>query len=308
MPSSDSVDAVVSSRPAPAQCGTPAVVRNGSFTAAARELGLPKSVVSENVKALETRCAVRLLERSTRHLRLTESGARVLASARTVEDAVRDLRAGLDEERSAPTGLLRVATTHDLGPLLVVPVAATLVARHPALQIEIVTDDAAHDLIEAGIDLSVRLGKPRDSTYVLKTLATFSEPIVAAPSLAERFGHAVRPRDLQGAPWVRHSLLSGEVMTFLGPRGQKDEVVVSLRAQTNTGLGVRGLLLGGAGLGVLPEYQIADHLRSGALVRLCAPWIWKQATLYAIRPSAKHPRRSVAVFLAALEEQLGRAF
>jgi DNA-binding transcriptional LysR family regulator len=282
-----------------------AVVRKGSFTGAARELGLPKSVVSENVKALEARCEARLLERSTRHLRLTEAGSLVLASARSVEDAVRDLSANLEQERSAPSGTLRVATTHDLAPLLVAPVAATLVARHSALRVEIVADDAPHDLIEGKFDLAVRLGSPRDSTYVLKRLATIAEPIVAAPALADEFSHATRPRDLHGAPWVRHALVSGEVMTFLGPRNQREEITVSIRSQANTAYCVRALLLSGAGLGVLPEYLLADDLERGALVRLCPAWVWKRVTLYALIPSQKHLRKSVALFLTALQERLG---
>jgi DNA-binding transcriptional LysR family regulator len=284
-----------------------AVVRNGSFTGAARELGLPKSVVSENVKGLEARCDARLLERSTRHLRLTEAGSLVLASARSIEDAVRDLSANLEQERSAPSGTLRVATTHDLAPLLIAPVAATLVTRHPALRIEIVADDAPHDLIAERFDLAVRLGSPRDSTYVMKRLATIAEPIVAAPALADGFSRATRPRDLHGAPWVRHALISGETMTFLGPRGQREEITVSIRSQANTGYGVRALLLSGAGLGVLPEYLVAEDLARGALVRLCPAWVWKHVTLYALIPSQKHLRRSVSLFLAALQERLDSA-
>lgn len=281
-----------------------AVVRKGSFTAAARELGLAKSVVSENVKALEQRCAARLLERSTRHLRLTEAGALVLASARNVEDAVRDLAANLDREGRAPAGILRVATTHDLAPLLVAPAAAAMVARYPALRIEIVADDAAHDLIEERFDLAVRLGTPRDSSYALRRLGTFAEPIVAAPDLADQFAHVSRPRDLRGAPWARHALISGEVMTFLGPRGQRDEVAVSIRCQANTAYSLRALLLAGAGLGVLPEYLLRDDLVRGTLVRLCPAWVWKHVTLYALFPSRKHLRRSVSLLVAELQERL----
>jgi molybdate transport repressor ModE-like protein len=286
-----------------------AVARAGSFTAAARELGLPKSVVSDNVKQLEQRCGARLLERTTRRLALTEAGTRVLTSARRIDEAMRELSASFEEDRG-PSGTLRVATTHDLAARLVAPVVAELVHEHPALRIELVADDAAHDLVEGRFDVAVRVGSPRDSSYVIKRLATMDEPIVAAPALVERLPHVVRPRELQGVPWVRHALVSGESMAFVGPRGQRDELVVSVRAQANTGLAVLALITGGAGVGVLPLHMMADGLAQGALVRLCPGWVWKRVELYALLPSREHPRPSVKAFVAALQtraRQMGQA-
>jgi DNA-binding transcriptional LysR family regulator len=282
-----------------------AVVRCGSFTAAARELGLSKSVVSDQVRALEERCAVRLLERTTRSLRLTQVGEHVLGAATAVVAATRDVEAILEEHREAPVGTLRVATTHDLGPRFVAPVAAALAARYPELRVDIVADDAAHDLIAGSFDLAVRLGAPRDSGYVMRRLGTTVEPVVAAPALADRYPSASRPRDLNGAPWACHSLLArGDVMTFRGPRGEQEEIAVSVRAQANTGDGVRALLLAGVGFGALPEHLIAEDLQRGALVRVCPEWIWKQVTLYAVLPSAKRRPKRVTLFLAALKEAL----
>lgn len=282
-----------------------AVARQGSFTAAARELGMPKSVVSENVKVLEQRCGVRLLERSTRRLALTEVGARVLESARRIEEVTHELAATLEDGRG-PGGTLRVAATHDLAARLVAPVAAELVTTYPGLRVEIVADDATHDLIEGRYDLAVRLGSPRDSSYVLKRLATIDEPIVAAPAVAERHRGASRPRDLRDAPWIRHALISGDVMAFTGPRGQKDELEPTIRAQANTGYGVLALLVCGAGLGVLPRYLVADELAKGTLVRVCPPWVWKRVELYALLPSRGSPRASVGAFVAALQAQVER--
>lgn len=278
------------------------VTRLGSFTAAARELGLSKSVVSDQVRALEERCGVRLLERSTRRLRPTQIGEQVVAAAASVADAARDLEALLEEHRSAPVGTLRIATTYDLGPRLVVPVAARLAASHPALRIDVASDDSPQDLIAGRFDLAVRLGAPRESGQVVRRLALIPEPIVAAPALADAWAHAARPRELAGAPFARHALLSrGETMTFLGPRGEQEALVVTQRAQANTGEGVRALLLAGVGVGALPEYLIADDLARGALRRLCPGWVWKQVALYAELPSARRKPRRVQLFLDALK-------
>lgn len=280
-----------------------AVVRHGSFTAAARVLGQSKSLVSESVRQLEERCGVRLLERTTRKLRLTQVGEQVLMTATTIADAARTLDSILDEHRNAPVGTLRIATTHDLGSLLVAPVAARLALQHPQMSIDIVSDDQSQDLIASRVDLAVRLGAPKESGSIVRKLARIAEPLLAAPSLLSLLPTASRPRELHGAPWVRHSLLPYHgALTFYGPKGETDTVTLTQRAQSNTGEGVRALLLSGIGLGVLPEYLVVDELRRGALVRLCPGWIWKQVTLYAELPSGKRKPRRVQLFLQALQE------
>jgi DNA-binding transcriptional LysR family regulator len=280
-----------------------AVARAGSFTAAGKELGLGKSVVSDHVRTLEERCGVRLLERSTRRVRLTQVGEQVLALASSISDATRELDGLLQEHREAAVGTLRIATTHDLGARLVAPVAARLLLSHPQLLVDIVCDDKTADLIGDGFDLAVRLGAPRDSVHIVRRLAVIPELIVVAPSIADAYARITRPRELAGAPWARHSLLGGgDSLTFLGPRGEKETVVLSPRASANTGEALRSLLLAGVGFGMLPEHVIADDLRRGALVQLCAGWAWKHISLYAELPSAKRRPRRTQLFLAALKE------
>jgi DNA-binding transcriptional LysR family regulator len=280
-----------------------AVARGGSFTAAGRELGLSKSVVSAHVRTLEKRCGVRLFERSTRRLRLTQIGERLLGVAAKVLEATREVDDILEEQRDAPVGTLRIATTHDLSALFVAPIVARLAAHDRPLRVEIVSDDAPQDLIGGGFDLAVRLGAPQDSELVMRKLRVFAELIVAAPALARKA--PARPRDLAGAPWVRHTLVSSrELFTFTGPHGEKDEITVSTRAQANTGEGVRALVLGGVGFGALPEYLIAADLKRGALVRVCPGWTWRDVTLYAVLPSAKRVPKRVQLFLGALKDAM----
>jgi DNA-binding transcriptional LysR family regulator len=284
-----------------------AVARSGSFTAAGRELGVSKSVVSDQVRTLEERCGVRLIERSTRRLKLTQVGEGILSIASRVAAAGRDIDSILEEHRDAPVGMLRIATTHDLSERFVAPTVARLARLHPQLRADIVSDDGPADLIKGGFDLAVRLGAPLDSQLVMRKLGAFDEALYASPALADTFSHVTRPRDLAGAPWVRHSLLPKlDVWTFRGPRRDVDEIGVTVRAQANTGDGVRALLLGGAGFGVLPTYQATHDVRRGALVRVCPEWIWRGVTLYAVFPSAKRQPKRVELMLAALENAVVR--
>lgn len=97
-------------------------------------------------------------------------------------------------------------------------------------------------------------------------------------------------------------MVHGDAWKFHGPRGERETVRVTVRAQANTGDGVRALVLGGAGVGVLPLYQVAADLRRGALVRLCPEWIWREVTLYALLPSVRTRPKRVELFLAALRD------
>jgi DNA-binding transcriptional LysR family regulator len=280
------------------------VARLGTLTAAARELGVSKSVVSEQLRALEAQYGLRLLERTTRCLRPTQAGLRILAATAALEAAAAALSAAIETERGAPVGTLRVATTLDLGPRLVASVAARLAVEHPGVDVDLVMDDRPTDLVAGGFDLAVRLGAPQISERVAIHLADVREPIVAAPGLAERWV-AGRPRDLAGAPWVRHAALAtGEVLTFHGPGGESDTVAVRTRARANAGEGVRALLLAGAGFGALPEYLVADDLRRGGLVEVCRGWIWKQVSLFAELPSSRRKPTRVSLFLDALRATL----
>ena len=135
-----------------------AVADAGSFTAAARELGLAKSVASVHVRTLEERCGVRLMERSTRRLHLTQVGERVLDAAREVLASVRSLEQVVEGHRDAPTGTLRV--TLPLDPSLsamIAPIAAALTREHAALKVDLAFDDAVHDLVDEGFDVALRL-------------------------------------------------------------------------------------------------------------------------------------------------------
>lgn len=282
-----------------------AVVRHGSFSAAARELKVSKSVISERVRLLEERAGARLLERTTRKLRLTGAGAEVLEAATRVEDALGQLSRSLDEKRREPTGVLRVATTSDLGVLLVAPVAARLVGAYPGLRVEVLAEDALRDVLEAGVDVAVRLGAPRSSSFVIRKLAVAAEPIVAAPAIADRLGSAARPRDLADAPWVRHAIVTGGTMRFTGPGGAVEEIAPRFRAEASSGGTVLGLILEGAGVGVFPDYALQEHLAAGRLVRLCPGWEWKRVTLYALTASRSSRSPAIQAFLSMLRERIG---
>lgn len=280
------------------------VVRHGSFTEAARQLRLSKSIVSERIQQLETRCGVRLIERTTRRLTLTESGRELFDATKEMEATLVRIGTLLDSNQKEPSGLLRVATTHDLGPNLVAPVVAQLVNMYPKVRVEISVDDRSLDIIEAKLDVAVRLGAPKESGFVVKSLATLREPIVAAPQMAAHWLSSRSPLALQGAPWVRHSLLRSGPMKFYGPKGSVEEFSPNVVLETNSGATLLSLILNGGAIGVLPEHVLTEHLAMARLIELCPGWYWKEISLYALMPSAPSRRVVVKTFLTMLADKV----
>ena len=270
-----------------------AVADAASFTGAARQLGLAKSVVSEHVRSLEQRCGVRLMERSTRRLRLTQIGERVLEAARDVLASVRSLEQVVESQREVPTGTLRV--TLPLDPSLsamIAPITAALTRQHPELRVELLLDDAVHDLVAEGLDVALRLGAIVESSYVVKRLASEPEIIVASPELADALAKSAAPRDLQGVPWVVHSALpTRSSRTFRTARGEKAQIHAPAVTSTNTVVAVRDLLLAGAGFGVLPQHVVREDVRAGRLRQVCEGWFQRKLVLHALLPTRQAPPR-----------------
>lgn len=282
-----------------------AVVRHGSFTAAARELGLAKSVVSQHVRTLEARCGARLLERTTRRLHVTQLGEQVLAAATSVADAVREVERVLEAHGEAPSGTLRVTAPHDLGRLVVTPAAARLALAHPALRFDLTFDDAPREIIAEGFDVALRLGPLRASTLVVRRLGSEPEVIVGSPAMAARHLDAARPAELRDAPWVAHSVLARrKLWEFRSERGDVDELAVAPRALASASAAVVDLVLAGVGFAALPLHVIARDVAAGRLQRVCPGWHRNVLSLQALLPARKPPPR-VRLFLSHATELIG---
>jgi DNA-binding transcriptional LysR family regulator len=282
------------------------VCREGSITAAARTLGLSKSVVSTQLKALEAALGGRLLHRTTRRLEPTQAGFDLLAVAERVAAATDEARAIVEAQRGTPTGTLRVASTHDLGARFVTPAVARMCAAHAELRAEIILDDAIIDPVAHRLDAMVRLGVPADSSLVAKRLADDVEVVVASPALAERWRHADEPRALAAAPWVAHaSFVQTKRYRFRRTDGTTQELSIPLpRAVANTTAALRELIVGGVGLGILPSHRLVDDLAAKRVERLVSPWSGRAIGVYLLYESARNPARRITLFA----EELQRGF
>ena len=172
------------------------IVEKGSLAAAGRELGLSPTTVSEHLAALEAYYGVTLLNRTTRAIRLTEEGRILVDGAKNLLAEATDLDNRIRFGAKTLSGLIRISVPADLGRTIIAPVIDSILSEHPAITIELRLSDAYINLIDEGIDIAVRFGKMRDSTFRVRNLGQFPRVVCAAPAYIAEFGEPLVPSDL----------------------------------------------------------------------------------------------------------------
>jgi LysR family transcriptional regulator, regulator for bpeEF and oprC len=242
-------------------------VELGSFSAAARDLGLTQPTVSKQIAALEGRLGARLIRRSTRSLALTTEGERYYRHVRSALEAFEEAAAEVGSA-AAPSGPVRVACGASLGRFKVTPLIHGFLSLHPGVSVELDLSDRVVNLIEEGADIAIRVGELDDSSLVARRIGRAGRACVATPDYLERMGVPREPADL-----MRHNCLvyTARPMPndwrFMGPAGDLS-VRVNGRFRANTPGAIRDLVLAGEGVGMLTSWLYADDVASGRLVRL----------------------------------------
>ncbi len=261
----------------------------GSLSAAARQLQLTPAAASAALKRLEAALAVRLVERSTRAMRLTPEGELLRDHAQRALDVLDDARAQLGARREQLEGEIHVAAPSDLGRSVLSPMLDDFLARHPGLRIAMHLSDAMHDLRRERVDLAVRYGALPDSSLVARPLHVGRRLLVASPGYLARQGAPAHPSDL-----ARHNCLalnaSGRPMTQW--RFERDGSTVVVKVQGNRraddGSLVRQWAVDGLGIAHKAELDVLGDLRAGRLVSLLPEWHGGTNPLHAILPTQQH--------------------
>lgn len=279
------------------------VVETGSFTKAARLLGLSKSVISTRVSLLEERIGEPLLLRTTRQVTVTAAGARVYPHARTMAEHGATATMGA---MGGARGTIRVSAPVTLSQMwLARPLRDFLSEQHEA-RVELLLNDRLVDLVEERIDLAVRITKLRDSNLFARRLASTPIDICAAPSYLARNGQPKRPEDLTRHNCLRYALLRPEHEWRLYREARRVEVGVQGNFETTNGTMLREAAIAGIGLAVLPRFMTFDALHDGALVRVLEDFAPPPIGIYAVRAGRRAPSRIVAALIHSLEEAFRR--
>lgn len=280
------------------------VVRSGSLSAAARYLGISTSAVSQQLRALEQRYGVTLLHRSTRKLTLTESGRNLAEHCASLVTTATRARQQLALARDAPEGELRMSAPVGFA-RCVAPALAPLLADHAALTLHLEIDDRMIDLIDARIDLAIRVGELADSGWSAQRLCSVDYLLCAAPAYLERAGVAQLPRDLPGHQWLGPPRGGRSLpLQLAGPGGAVESIEIAPRITSNSQISLQQMCAAGLGLAFVVSTEARDDLQAGRLVRVLPDWQVPPLPLWALTPQRDVKPAKVRHAISALRDYL----
>ncbi len=282
------------------------VVETGSFSKAALEFGTTQPTVTKQVASVENRLKVRLLNRNTRGVSLTESGALYYEKCKSIVRDVEDADNMARLRQGHAQGLLRVGTSVAFGRRVIVPLALDFMARHPQVQLDLSFEDRYTDLVANGIDVAVRMGKLADSSLGARFLGMNPWLLAAAPAYLKKNGRPKGPKDLSGHNALIYSSVQGDaVWRLTRANGEPVTVTVTGHLRSNNLSAVLAAARGGLGIAALPRYVAQDSLTSGHIVEVLKDHALPEQEIHAVFPSPKLVPAKVQAFIALLQGRFG---
>jgi DNA-binding transcriptional LysR family regulator len=283
-----------------------AVVEAGSFVRGADALRMSKTATSRLVGDLEARLGVRLLNRTTRRLSLTQEGEVFLERCREALAVVEEAEAEVTARSGEAVGRLRVNVPFSFGVLHLAPLWPQFMARHPKVDLEVALADRLVDLVDEGYDLAVRIARLPSSSLVSRRLASTRMVACASPEYLRQHGAPTHPDHLAQHAVLSYTLLAmGEHWAFTGPGGPVVAKVLP-RMRSNSGDTCVAAALRHQGIVLQPTFLVGEALRTGALVEVMPEWRSIELGLYAVYPSRKHVTPKVRVLIDFLVESFRR--
>ena len=283
------------------------VAAHGSVTAASRELGMSTSAVSRHLAALEDHLGVRLLNRTTRRISLTEAGASYVERAAGLLADIEELERDTGDHRSAPRGTLRVNAPLTFGHRHIVPAIPEFLATDPDVAVDLTLTDVFVDLVEQNVDVAIRVSKLADSAYIARRLQPAAPIFYAAPSYLEAAGTPTVPDDLK-----QHNCIVDRNRRSLNNWRLYDgdealSVAVAGNLTVNSADAARDAAKAGVGIAFLPDFIVADDLDDGSLIQVLSDYRTDEYGIYAIYPHRQNLSAKVRVFVDFLVDRCERA-
>ncbi len=283
------------------------VVDSGGFAAAARRLGLPKSKLSRRVAQLEERLGVRLLQRTTRKLSLTDVGALYLRHCSAMRDEAQAAQEAVEHIQTEPRGTIRVACPLTLALSTIGPLIPRFMARHPQVRIDMRVSNRVVDLVEEGFDIALRVRPTLEdsASLVVKNFGRSRTLLVASPQQLQRQWQPSMPEQLFGLDTVAMSAVDGKANWVLqGPDGASFHLTHQPRYCADDLATLHFAVLGGIGMCFMPEYMCEDELRSGQMVEVLPGWSPTPGIFHAVYPTRRGMVPAVRAFLDFLGQTI----
>jgi DNA-binding transcriptional LysR family regulator len=273
------------------------VVEQGSFVAAASRLGISTSALSRQVADLEDHLGVRLLNRTTRRLSLTEGGQAFFERSVPLLNELEEAEAIVSQSAATPRGTLKLTCSNSLAQQWVAPAIARFVELYPDVDFDLVVADRLIDLVDEGFDLAIRAGRIGSDQLVARRLGGMELLVCAAPSYLARRGTPDTPADLAGHSTLSYAY-SGTpgIWQLSGPAGD-EEVRVGSKLHANSGEALITAAVAGLGIVCEPDFMVAAALADGRLVRLLGHYTAMRGDIWAVYPSRRHLSQKVRLFV-----------
>ncbi|BCL72627.1 MULTISPECIES: LysR family transcriptional regulator [Vibrio] len=266
------------------------VVRTGSFTRAADALDISRSVVSKHIDDLEESLSVRLLNRTTRTVTMTDVGSMIYQHAENIMSEYSEIASRSSSEHSIISGNVRISMPIDFGATTLMPILADIKRQHPELHMEIMFDNRAVNLLEENVDVAIRVGWLKEENYPVRKLGSTEHWICAS----ESFGNQVQSlnhQTLVSLPWIQNSQLSRRIQ-MNAPDKSKVFCEPAATITCNTAQATRLMVLENLGLSLFPAFYVYDDIKQGRMIRVLDDYELRSVEFYAIFPAHPIPFKS----------------
>lgn len=279
------------------------VVEVGSFSGAARAMGVSKGHVSQRISQLEDRLGTRLLHRTTRKLSLTELGNLYYQRCKQITEDLEEVERTVSEFQQRATGLLKISSPNLLGEMHIVPAIADFLKENDTLEIELNFYSRKVDLIEDAYDVAIQVGPRTDINVVNKTLAKTTFQLVASPDFLNRYGSPEEPGDLKHLRCLMFTEYgSSKPWKFI--RGEEKSSITGMCYwHSNSGHCLLAAARDGLGLAYLPDYYLADDIKAGQLVPVLEDWCGIDRDIVAIYQHRRHLSAKVKLFVDFMQDR-----
>ena len=279
-------------------------VELGSFSAVAREENIGQPAVSKMIAALEQHLCVRLLERTTTSLTLTEEGRRFYERSKQMIEEYADAVADVRGQTQMFVGALRVNAPVGLGELRLNALMLEFLAKYPEIEIELILNDRMVDLVEEGVDVAIRLGGELPPNVIARNIALSPRVLVATKEYVERAPKINKPEDLTQHEYFRFAGLALGSQLEFSNNTEKVIVLTKGRFRVNSSLALRECFLEGKGLGSAPAWLVQDLIDTGDLIRLLPNWEMLPQQAHLVYPSRKYQPQRTRALLQFMAERI----
>jgi len=275
-----------------------------SFTQVAHELGTSQPTVSKHIAYLEKRLEVKLLNRSTRHLSLTELGQNYYEHCSRIVDDLVETEANVNLIKSAPVGNVRITATVLTGQHLIAPAIWKFLEQYPKVKVDLILEDRFSDLVKDGIDIAIRAGELSESNYIARKLASCPQVLLASPEYLDKFGTPERVNDLSKHNCLYHSIqASSNLWQFKGANGN-ESVRVNGQFISNNRETLNAAALAGLGIVYTFLWSNKSHIKNGWLVQVLPEYQLNDLDLYAVYQQRKYTPSKIRSLIDFLSDSL----